>query len=105
MYSQMNKYFDSILSNYQFGFKKQYSAQQFLLIMTEKWEAVKLYTTLKAFDCLPHDLLIAKCHAYSCDLPSLELLNCCLRNRRQRVKMIFITHGQNFYLESYKDLS
>ena len=96
----MNKYFDPILSKYQFGFRKGYSAQQCLLIMIEKWRAsldqngtcAALLTDLsKAFDCLPHDLLIAKLHAYGCDLPSLKLLNCYLRNRRQRVKI------NNFY--------
>ena len=96
----MNKYFDPILSKYQFGFREGYSAQQCLLDMIEKWRAsldqngtcAALLTDLsKAFDCLPHDLLIAKLHAYGCDLPSLKLLNCYLRNRRQRVKI------NNFY--------
>ena len=32
----MNKYFDPILSKYQFGFRKGYSAQQCLLAMIEK---------------------------------------------------------------------
>ena len=40
-----------------------------------------------AFDCLSHDLLIAKLHVYGCNLPSLKLLNCYLRNRRQRIKI------------------
>ena len=69
LYTQMNKYFDPILSKYQFGFRKGYSAQQCLLTMIEKWRAsldqngtcAALLTDLsKAFDCLPHDLLIAK---------------------------------------------
>ena len=96
----MNKYFDPILSKYQFGFRKGYSAQQCLLTMIEKWRAsldqngtcAALLTDLsKAFDCLPHDLLIAKLHAYGCDLPSLKLLNSYLHNRHQRVKI------NNFY--------
>ena len=45
----------------------------------------------KAFDCLPHDQLIAELHAYGCDLPSLKLLNCYLCYKHQRVKI------NNFY--------
>ena len=36
----------------------------------------------KAFDCLPHDLLIAKLHAYGLDMPSLKLLHTYLTKRR-----------------------
>ena len=39
MYTQMKKYFGPILSKYQFGFRGAYTAQQCLLIMSEKWRA------------------------------------------------------------------
>ena len=39
LFTQMNKHFGSILSKYQFGFRKGYSAQQCLLTMIEKWRA------------------------------------------------------------------
>ena len=51
--------------------------------------AVLLTDLSKALDCLPHDLLLAKLHAHGCDLPSLKLLNCFLRNRRQLVKIFY----------------
>ena len=35
MNKQINKYFDPILSKYQFGFRKGYSAQKCLLAITE----------------------------------------------------------------------
>ena len=41
----------------------------------------------KAFDCLVHDLLIAKLHAYGFDLMSLKLIHSYLTNRFQRVKV------------------
>ena len=41
----------------------------------------------KAFDCLPHELLIAKLRTYGFDLKSLNLIYNYLSNRKQRVKV------------------
>lgn len=41
----------------------------------------------KAFDCLPHRLLIAKLKAYGLTLPACDLLGSYLSGRRQRVKI------------------
>ena len=41
----------------------------------------------KAFDCLSHDLLIAKLHAYGLDIDSLNILQDYLSNRKQRRKV------------------
>ena len=86
------------LSKYQFGFRKWYGTQQCLLVIIEKWpqssdkggDYSALYTDLsKAFDCLSHDLLIEKLHAYDFDIPALRLPHNHLTNRKQSVK-IFI---------------
>ena len=41
----------------------------------------------KAFDCLPHELLIAKLHAYDFSLSALRLMYSYLSNRKQRTKI------------------
>ena len=73
IYKQLYSYFDNFLSKYQTGFRKGYSTQQCLLAMIEKLKesidnkgvyAALLTDLSKAFDCLPHDLLIAKLYAY-----------------------------------------
>ena len=41
----------------------------------------------KAFDTLPHDLLIAKLHAYGIGNDSIKLISNYLTNRKQRCKV------------------
>ena len=69
LYDQMYTYFNNFFRQYQCGFRKGYSAQHCLLAMTEKMKeardtnkvCVAVLTDLsKAFDCLLHDLPIAK---------------------------------------------
>ena len=42
---------------------------------------------LKAYDCLPHDLIIVKFEAYGISKSSLSLLLDYLTSRKQRVKI------------------
>ena len=41
----------------------------------------------KAYDCILHDLLIAKLHAYRLNTNALYLLHSYLTNRKQKVKV------------------
>ena len=91
---QFSEFFESILSKFQCGFRKGYGAQ--LLMMLETWKEARdnkeafgtLLTDIsKAFDCLSHDLLIAKLRAYGLDLASLEILRDYLTNIKQRTKV------------------
>ena len=76
IYDQIQLFFDSLLSKYQCEFRRGYNAQHCLITLIEKWKKSvdnggafgALLTDLsKAFDCLPHELLIAKLDAYGFD--------------------------------------
>ena len=73
-----------------------YSTQHSLIRLIEEWKAALdngkcvgavLMDLSKAFDCLPHDLLIAKLVAYGLDRDSACLVADYLRGRRQRVRL------------------
>ena len=96
LYSQIFKFFEEKLSDYQCGFRKGFNAQHCLVVMIEKWRKIldkgesfgALLTDLsKAFDCLPHDLLVAKLHAYGFDIQSVRLIHSYLTDRKQQVKI------------------
>ena len=96
MFDQISSYIDKYLSPSLFGFRKGYSTQYCLCVMINKWNkamdsgklAGALLTDLsKAFDCLNHELLIAKLEAYGFDNPSLRYIYSYLSDRKQRTKV------------------
>ena len=74
--------------------------------MIEKWKKIEddhgvsraLLTDLsKAFDCIPHDLIMTKLEAYGFHIDALKLIYNYLSNRKQRVKV-------NDTYSSWKDI-
>ena len=93
---QIEPFINTWLSKYLCGFRRKYSCQYSLLNMIRKWQSTLnasgivgaiLMDLSKAFDCLPHDLLIAKLHAYGFGKRSLDTFYSYLSNRFHRVRI------------------
>ena len=96
MFKQISKFFENIFSKNQCGFRKGHSTQQCLLAILEKPKrsvdsgkafAALLTDSSKAFNCINHELLIAKLNAYRISLPALRLISDYLSNRKQRTRV------------------
>ena len=96
LYKQLYDYFDVIFSRNQCGFRKGFSVVNCLLPMIEKWRgslnqsgacAALLTDLSKAFNCLLHELIIAKLYAYEIHMPLLKVINSYSFTRTQRIKM------------------
>ena len=95
MYIQIIGYIEKYLYPYLCGFRKGHSTEQSLNVMIErrkkllikkKIEAV-LTDLSKAFDCLNHQLLIAKLEAYGFEKEALSIIYDYLAKRNQRTKI------------------
>ena len=96
MYNRIIAYIDKFLSTYLFGFRKGHSTEQCLIVMLEAWKkaldgkhnAGAILTDLsKEFDCINHDLLIAKLRAYRFDHESQKFIYSYLKERKHRTKV------------------
>ena len=96
MYNQIYPYFDTLFSKFQCGFRKGFNAQHCLLVMIEKWhktldiggETGAVLTDLsKVFDCIDHNLLIAKPDACGFEKQSIDFLHSYITKRKQRTKV------------------
>ena len=93
---QLNSFMENRLSKYLCGFRKGHSTQHALLRLLNEWHkclagsgkvGAVLMDLSKAFDCLPHDLLIAKLSAYGLTKNSLKYIYSYLSNRKMRVRI------------------
>ena len=96
----MTEHFEGIFHDFMFAYWKFHGCAAALLTLTEHWReeldkrkviAAVAIDLSKAFDCLPHDLILEKLKFYGMNDNSVSLLQSYLSSRYQRVKL-----GQTF---------
>ena len=93
---QIASYMDTHLSPFLCGYRSGYSAQHALISLLEKWKitldkkgyaGAVLMDLSKAFDCINHELMIAKLEAYGFSREANALIYSYLKNRFQRTRI------------------
>ena len=93
---QVSRFFENKLFQFLCGFRKHYNTQHALANLVKEWQntldnsgkaGAVLMDLSKAFDCLSHELLIAKLEAYGFSKNNMRFIYSYLKNRKQRVRM------------------
>ena len=95
MLNNLSNHIEKILSNFIAAYGKIYSSSHVLIRLIENWKKHQnnkkivekvLMDLSKAFDCIPHGLLIAKLYVYGFNKKTFTFLDSYLKRRKQSVK-------------------
>ena len=93
---QFKPFLNDFLSQYMAAYRVHNSSSHFLIRLIEHWKkalaekfvaSTILMDLSIAFDCIPHDLLIAKLHVYGFSEKTVTFINSYLKRRKQNVKI------------------
>ena len=108
IHCQLVEFFNHHFNDYLSAFRPGYGCQTVLLKVVEDWKRVLdenkyiaaiLMDLSKAFDCIPHDLLLLKLKAYGLADNAVHLIKSYLSNRKQCVKVNDVCSS---FLDLYK---
>ena len=95
LHVRLSSFTDKILTKFVSVYRKSYSSNYILLKLREEWKkslddkniiGAVLMDLSKAIDCIPHDLLVAKLHAYGLSMDAVTFIYSYMKRRKQGVK-------------------
>ena len=105
IFYQLSSFFESHFHPFLSAFRSGYGCQTALLKIIEDWKkalddnkfvAAILMDLSKAFDCLPHNLLLLKLKTYGLSDSALDLLFSYLHQRKQCIKFENVCSNFNY---------
>ena len=95
-HDSLSNFTDKVLSKFVSTYRKYYSSNHVLLKLIKDWKkslddkniiGAVLVDLSKAFDCIPHDLHVAKLHAYGLPMDAINFTFSYMKRRKQGVKI------------------
>ena len=95
-HDSLSNFTDKVLSKFVSTYRKYYSSNHVLLKLIKDWKkslddkniiGAVLVDLSKAFDCIPHDLHVAKLHAYGLPMDEINFTFSYMKRRKQGVKI------------------
>ena len=92
----LSNFTDKILSKFVSAYRKSYNSNHILLKLIEEWKkslddkniiGAVLMDLSKVFDCIPHDLLLAKLHANGLTIDAIIFIYLYMKRRKEGVKI------------------
>ena len=96
LHDSLSNFTDKVLSKFVSTYRKYYSSNHVLLKLIKDWKkslddkniiGAVLVDLSKAFDCIPHDLHVAKLHAYGLSMDAINFIFSYMKRRKQGVKI------------------
>ena len=87
IYNSLSSYAEIILTNFISAYRKSYSSNQALLRHRKLEKKLENWNLSKAFDCIPHDLLVAKLHGYALSEDAVTFAYSYLKRRKPGIKI------------------
>ena len=92
LHDSLSNFREKVLSKFVSADKKSYSSNDFLLKLIEEWKkslddkniiGAVLMDLSKAFDCIPHNPLVAKLHAYCLSMDAITFIYSYMKRRKR----------------------